>query len=362
MTTATREVLSKIDESKPVTKDDVLRLIPQFELPPVFLRRHLINIPPVIGSTGDRGGGKSSQTAVIAATDGMFIGKVLHSNIPIGVKLNIDDDTAMKYGLNSGGVVSFESVPLEKDALLNLDERFMNAIIVIEEINVEYSNVRRFMSNTNVDFNEVCQQLRKFRCPLYYNVINEMFVDSQLRQLTDIFIKTYDTAFDQEALQNKKPTGQDFCWYVYPMTGYLNGQQGKYEITKKSIGPIYFHFAKWQGIFNTDRYQKQGLYSISTKDKNKKLLAQMNIGESEELKVFNTRYGWLEQKAIEIKQDGITELEHWELAQRLGQPVNKAMRDILRAYGIYYDKYHGKYIINDFNLSNEREKELAGVY
>lgn len=76
MATATREALSAIEKAKPVTKEDVLKLIPQFEINPIFKRQHL-NRELVIGSIGERGGGKSGSDAVISISDFMLAGKPL---------------------------------------------------------------------------------------------------------------------------------------------------------------------------------------------------------------------------------------------------------------------------------------------
>jgi len=214
------------------SKQAILQMIPQYEISPIFTREHL-DREIVLGTIGDRGGGKSGSDAVIATVEFLLAGKPVWSNMVISCDITIDDETAMKYGLNSGGVAHYESLPLDKDALLKLYETYREGCLLIEEINVQYSNVRRFMTNTNIDFNETCQQLRKFKVSLLYNVIDEMFIDPQLRSLTDIFISTYDTAFDLDSLDRKKPAGLDFCWKIYPMTGYLRGEQGRYLAIKK---------------------------------------------------------------------------------------------------------------------------------
>lgn len=352
MVTATHEALSVIEKAKPVTREDVLKMIPQFEIPPIFLRRHLIHREVVTGAIGDRGGGKSVLDSVLAATDCMFIGKTVLSNMLIAVNIEIDDETAMKYGMSKGGVAGYRSEKLEKDALLALDERLRGKALVIEEINVEYSNVRRFMSNTNVDFNEVCQQLRKFECPLHYNVIDEMFIDSQLRRLTDIFIKTYDTAFDIDSLNAQKPTGIDFCWYVYPVSGYLRGEQGKYENTKKAIGPVYLHYKGWRGIFDSYKHQKQGIYSISTRDKNKRLFGQITAESSEDMDAELNKNSWIRDLALQLKKRNIRELTSAELLMYAGRPLSRLDRQVLQDYGIFFDHSIQKYLVNLFELGN----------
>jgi hypothetical protein len=335
-----------------VTKADILKLIPQFELEPVFLRQHL-DREIVVGTIGDRGGGKSGSDAVIAAVDFMLAGKPVWSNMNINFDIEIEDDIAREYGLNSGGIAHYESLPLDKDALLELDESYRGGAFLIEEINVQYSNVRRFMTNTNVEFNEVCQQLRKFGTSLLYNVIDEMFIDSQLRALTDIFIKTYDTAFDIDALSAKKQTGLDFCWKVYPMTGYLCGEQGRYAVTHKALYPVYFHFGSWRGIYNSMQHQEKGQYSKTKKEREQELKGNMSAESSEEITGHRSEWDWLAKKIIQMKQAGIKFLKPAELTQYLGVALNKRVRDVLPLYGIRWDNFQQAYGIDTYTLPEQ---------
>lgn len=313
-----------------VTKDDVLRLIIRYQFEqarmPIFRRPPLPSETDwalVVGTIGERGGGKSGSDAVLAVVDHMIFGKRCFSNMKIVVDIEVDDETACKYGLKSGGVVRYESELLIKDALLQLDDRYRKSCILIEEINVQYSNVRRFMSNTNVDFNEVCQQLRKFEASLLFNVIDEMFIDPQLRSLSDIFIKTYDSAFDVGNLQNRKPRGLDFMWKVYPMSAYLRGEQNKYAVTNRSLDGICFHFGAWRGIFNSMIHQEKGIYSISTKDKNKALTANVTAESSPEIKEHFNEWGWLYKEVASMNQAGIKEIGQLELYDRLNIDPDK---------------------------------------
>lgn len=359
MQAKTQEALSP--EAK---RQRILNLIPQYEIRPIFVREHLKR-EIVLGTVGDRGGGKSGSDAVITLVDGMFAGKTAFSNMVIKCDIEIDNGTAEKYGLSKGGIAHFESQPLVKDALLNLDDRYRNAYILIEEINVEYSNARKALTNTNTDFNEVCQQLRKFKTTLLYNVIDEMFIDVQLRALTDVFIKTYDTAFDINALNAQKDTGLDFCWTIYPMTGYLVGEQQKYAVTKKPLPPVYFHFGPWRGIYNTNKNQEHGIYTMSRKDKMKAMQAEISVESDPELVKEVNAWRWLEEAAQDLKQSAKKILAPHELAQWLGRPLTQEIRSRLQSYGIFFDKRVQGYRLVDFNLervgNHYKELELATV-
>lgn len=298
------------------SRDEILRLIPQFEMKPLFLRHHL-NREVVIGLVGQRGGGKSAASAAIGLLDHMLEGRPVWSNTDIQCEMEIEDETARNYGLNHGGTVCFQSLPLEKSALLKLDERYRKGCLVIEEINVQYANARKAMTNTNVDFNMVLQQLRKFQTSLVYNVIDEMFVDSQLRTLTDIFIRSEDTAFQFDNLQAQKTPGVDFKWTVYPMSGYLVGTERSYYVTHQALPPVYFHFNRLWGIYNDKAYQEKGVYTTSLKGQTANMQTQIQVESSPEMKEID-QWAWLEQKIIELADMGIEELEAVDFWDKLG--------------------------------------------
>jgi hypothetical protein len=243
--------------------------------------------------------------------------------------------------------VHYESDDIDKDALLDLDERYRRACLVIEEINVEYSNVRRAMSNTNIDFNQVSQQLRHFETSLLYNVINEMFIDPQLRTLTDVFVKTSDTAFDADSLVNKKPRGVDFKWLITPTSGYLRGEQGKY----KMMPPAYLHFEPWHGIYDTLQTQRKGVYSISTRDKNKKFLARISAESTGEMNDYFNKWQWLVDMIQDWKRQGVKLLRPSELARMMGRPLTKEIKGILPVWGVSWDNSIQRYIVEDFDLT-----------
>lgn len=345
------------------TREDVLRLIPQHYIDSIFLRPHL-DRELVIGTVGDRGGGKSGTDAVLGLVMFMLAGKPVWSNMKIQCDILIDDTMAREHGLNYGGIAHYESFPLEKAALLKLDETYRNGCLVIEEINVQYSNVRRFMTNTNVDFNEVCQQLRKFRTSLIYNVIDEMFIDSQLRALSDIFILTYDTAFDLDSLAVHKQTGVDFKWKVFPMSGYLAGEQAKYSITHKSLPPVFFRFKSWRGVYDSFQHQEKGVYSQTTKDRNKALGMDVTAESSEDMKNEVNEWAWLIEKARQLKESGQSEIHARPLWAFLGigergyTPYH--IGKILPAFGISFLRWDKVEKDNLYKIESFKLGELVG--
>lgn len=334
---------------KELTREDILKLIPGRYIDSVVIRPHL-DRELVIGTIGDRGGGKSATDAVLSIVAFMMHGKPVWSNMKIKLDLEISDSLARENGLSYGGVAHYESLPLEKEALLKLDDSYRGGCLVIEEINVQYSNVRRFMTNTNINFNEVCQQLRKFRTSMFYNVIDEMFIDSQLRALTDVFIMSYDTAFDMDSLAKHKQTGLDFNWRIYPMSGYLQGEQGRYAITKKPL-KCYFHFGRWRGIYDSMKHQEKGRYSQTTKEQN------ATLESSPEVNAFNKEWGWLGEKIIALRDRGVEYLKGPELSNTIGCPLTEKVKMALQNFGVGYDRFHQAYSVDNYNL--ERESAAA---
>lgn len=339
-----------------ITKEDVLRRIITLMINRgnyLFYKPHLKR-EYVLGTVGERGGGKSGSDAVIGIVDFMLRGKPVWSNMQISCDIEVNNEVAQRFGLNSGGAVHYESLPLEKDKLLKLDDTYRNGCLVIEEINVQFSNARRFMTNTNIESNELYQQLRKFETTLIYNVIDEMFVDSQLRELTDIFITTYDTAFDVDALEREKPPGLDFCWLVHSWSSYLNGYQGRYDKTKKA-DKCYFKFAPWRGVYNDKQHQEHGVYSLSKREREK---LNLNVESSQEMQQELKKWAWLEDKVRFIRdkciEDDMDYIKSGELAALIGVPLSQAIRQILAArYGISYDTYAQAYFVNKFKLETE---------
>lgn len=224
------------------------------------------------------------------------------------------------------------------------------------------------MTNTNVDFNLVCQQLRKFKTSLIYNVIEEMFIDSQLRALTDIFIKAEDMAFDLDALIAKKPLGADFRWKIYPMSGYVAGREAIYSRTHQTLPSTRFHFTPWRGIYDSSKYQRQGRYSISTKEKLQMMEGRLSMESSPETVEYIDRWSWLEPQIIKLRRsrgdEYIKDAELWDylgLRERNASPL--AVGKFLPSLGIVRSHNttggHTMYYIKAAtSLENEKKKEV----
>ena len=289
------------DMAPPLTRENLLKKIVGYELKPIFKHQHL-NREVIIGLVGLRGDGKSGSGAVIALLDYLMNGEPVWSNMAIGVSINVDDKTASKWTngiIKRGGTVTFRSQELDKEGLLRFDPRYNHGCYFIDEINMEFAEARRAMSNTNLYMDRVAQQLRKYQNSLIYTVINEMFVDSRIRELTDIFIRCEDTALSMEGLAARKPTGIDFKWTIYPMSGYMLGREWSYYVTKKPLPPVYLHFEPWRGIYDDKLAQAQGKmkygFNLTKKTGNNALgIGEIETQPSAETVDKIAQYKWLE--------------------------------------------------------------------
>jgi len=305
-----------VPSAKPVmTREDVLRMIVGLRLNPILRRQHLKR-EVIIGLVGLRGDGKSGSGAVIALLDYMLSNNPVWSNMAIQTAIKVEDSTAIELthgALRRGGLVPYASKELDKEGLLRFDPQYHDGCYFIDEINMEFAEARRAMSNTNLFMDRVAQQLRKYQNSLIYTVINEMFVDGRIRELTDIFIRCEDTALSIDGLEHHKPTGVDFKWTIYPMSGYLCGRENSYYVTKRPLPPVYLHFEPFRGIYNDKQAQAVGKmkYGVqfTSQDGEGDMSMSMGMEQSAGIKGKVDEWGWLENmvntKMLKIDSNGI---------------------------------------------------------
>lgn len=178
-----------------------------------------------IAFIGEPGDCKTISGVKLVLRDFMLHGIKCYSNMKIKFTVDIPDDNfwCMEAGV-PGGKVVYESEPFNKIALFHFDERYRNSVIFIDEINIDMAEARRSSSNTNLNTNMVGQELRHLEAALIYTVINEMWVDNRIRDLTDIFIKTQDIALDKRGLIRKEVPGYNARWTIYPLSRKFCGE------------------------------------------------------------------------------------------------------------------------------------------
>jgi len=305
MTTAVQEALSPDIEERLAIRQNCLKLLLRSRMEMLLPRPTHLDREIIIGLIGQRGEGKSASGASISLVDFMVDGIPCYSNMAIACKMLIEDDIARDAGFKRSGVVEYRSRQFNKAALLRKGADFANSLLFIDEINVEFSEARRSMSNTNLFFNRLIQELRHYKISLIFTAISEMHIDSRLRELTDVFIKVEDTALSMENLARKKPSGTDFKWVIYPMSRILTGQS--YYVTHKHLPPRYFSFVRFRGIYDDKEVQAEGMskYGIDlSKLDGDKVYAEETLTPAPFVSEFDRKWGWLAPIADEMLHSG----------------------------------------------------------
>jgi hypothetical protein len=284
-------------------RQEVLNLIPRQYID-YILKRNGIKKDLIIGLVGERGGGKSGSGAVLALTDFALNGTRLYSNMKISCEFEIDDATAREVGLRKGGIAQYKSLPIDMPKLLHFDEMYRNSIIFFDEINVEISEARRAMSNTNLFSNRLAQELRHLETSIIFTCISEMAVDPRWRDIVDIFIKSEETAYYAENIEAGKPRGVDFCWTVYLMNRCFNGHT--YQETQQPIRNAIFHFKPWHGIYDDKEFQGAGMkkYGVQVNES----VSNMNVSIQDAPNVVKDVDEW--EWFAPIMKDIFTDIEN----------------------------------------------------
>jgi hypothetical protein len=278
----------------PLSLEDII----QYELPPLLRRQHL-NKDVIIGIVGDRGGGKGLSSAEICLLDYMLQNESCFANLQLKAIFDVDEETANKYGLQAGQA-TFEAKPLDKYKFLRFDPEYHDGVFYTQEFNIWLADARRGMSNLNLATDDVGQQLRKLRMAWVYDCIHESFVDPRIRDATDIFIRTCDTALTPEGLAAQQKQGLEFEWIIYPMTRKLTGWT--YSDTGRTIGPIRIAGKHLWGIINTGKHEIREKYKANVGETG---TSSIEIKESPEVVAARDRWGWVYDENKNLHDQGI---------------------------------------------------------
>lgn len=256
-----------------------------------LFRRYHLNRDWIIGLVGERGSGKSIGGGNIAVRDFAMNGEPLWSNMQIGLGVHVQRETAGQFGMDEGLAI-YKSEYIDKQAFLALDGRYEGGCFFFDEFNLEYGEARRSSANVNLMTDRAIQQLRKLQTGLIYTVLSEMYVDTRIRENTDLFIRCSDVAFKPENLRQKMRQGVQFEWLLYPMSTKLFGIGQTYTDTNKAIGPIQITMGHlWDSI---DTYERQAEGCMKYTDS--KALLPMNITEDPKDVVVKDKWGWLHER------------------------------------------------------------------
>lgn len=274
-----------------------------------WLKWHHLNRDIVIGLIGTRGDGKSFTGATLSVRDNMIEGETCWSNMEIKCSISVTNNLAARYGRNEGGIVVYQSEKIDKKKLLKLGDEYQGGLIFLDEINMEFAEAMRSTSNTNLYMDRVGQQLRKLKSSLYFTVIHEMWVDSRIRNLTDVFIKCEDTALSKQGLYERRKPGQLFKWVIYTMSRKLTGES--YYQTKQTMPPVLIPGKTLWGLIDTNQMQARGNYSYKTDLKDTK--TELEIKKSPEVEQHKDKWQWLYDEIQSIHDQGVLSIESREL-------------------------------------------------
>lgn len=263
-----------------------------------LLRRYHLNRDWIIGLVGERGSGKSLGGANIALRDFMMNVEPCWSNMQIKMQVDVDDQAAAYYGVK-GGSVTYEAGHIDKQAFLALDSRYEGGCLFFDEFNLEYGEARRSSANVNLMTDRAIQQLRKMQCGLVYTVLNEMYVDTRIRENTDIFIRCSDVAFNPLNLQGRMEQGVVFEWLLYAMSTKFAGNGMTYADTHKPIGPIKMQLKHIWNAIDTMERQAAGM----TKYTETKSLIPLHLPEDPVVVQDRDRWGWLDERLTKFYEN-----------------------------------------------------------
>lgn len=278
-----------------------LKDIVQYELSPIFRVQHL-NPDLIVGFIGDRGGGKSIGGGTVSLYDFMLQADNCLSNTEIAATFQVSDDIAGKYGLK-GGSASFRSHEIDMEKFLKGDTEEYNAgCYFIDEINIALADGRRAMSNQNLQAADVGQQLRKQQAGLIYTCISEMFVESRIRDMTDIFVQTIDTALTKEGMEEQKGQGREFAWTIYPMTrkGAAILRTDPYSVSHQVVEGWTLKGKPLWGLIGTFDTQRRTKYKVPI---NSGLVESISIIENPKITEFKDKWYFISEKVIALKEN-----------------------------------------------------------
>lgn len=171
----------------------------------------------VIGFVGHRGGGKTVSSALLTAMDWLARMRPVRSNIPIRIPIFWEGKTYW-----------FWARELDEEQLYTLDVSLQYGLVYIDEINF-WADARRAMSNKNIRLGDFAQQLRKRHLSMIYTVQDEDWIDSRLRQQTDIIVFCNDIERTEWGMDEGMERGMMFSCVVLDVSGLLTGVQYKHS-------------------------------------------------------------------------------------------------------------------------------------
>lgn len=274
--------------------------------PPCFSLRNYRNLKErslIIGFVGARGSGKSVGAARTVIMDYMLQGKRnVWSNMEIGFNL-----------ITNGQSIPMKSKSLERLGLVELDEMYNDGLLYVDEVNL-LAEARRSMSQSNLMFSYILQQLRKRRLSIIWSAQSEMHCDDRLRFQTDIFIMCEDVSISRP----KCGIGELSLWKAHDFSGIVKG-----KTPRNSEDAVFYRGVQWNkpwwNTFSTFEIQDVEMVLSSEKDVRQKEAERIAAEIAEEMKVSSGRmskreigkkYGILEDRGMQIKVGQLLSSRH----------------------------------------------------
>lgn len=245
----------------------IRQLLKHYHKHRIFKGGYLKDVSICIGFFGSRGAGKTCGAVGLSILDFLLAGIPVWSNLKIEVDVRYRDCQH-----------TFSTIDLEKVDVLSLQNEFSNGLLLLEEVNIEFSEARRSMSKRALAFSYALQLLRKKKLNLIYTTQNDGWIDERLRWQTDFSIGCRDAFFSQES----KAVGERSIWKIYDNSGLVMGETPRlrfdYQIDELIIGEITF----WNKPFWTcyDSYEIYGLPDGIKSDDIQLPNANIKVGET----------------------------------------------------------------------------------
>lgn len=200
-----------------------------------------------LGFIGYRGTGKSASIAKVVGEDFLLAGKRAWSNMPINIKVVYKD-----------AAKTFSTQELPKLKLLQGDEQFKNGVVVLDEVNMEVAEASRFMSNTNLEFTNQIQQIRKKGLDVIWSAQNWNSIDARLRWQSDFIVLC--------SCDRPENRGIISHWRVMDSTG-LSGKLDfetelrSHYLMDKIVNQGNAYIRPWWFAYETKKLQGQSAYN-----------------------------------------------------------------------------------------------------
>lgn len=290
--------------------------------PPCFSLRNYRNLKErslIVGFVGARGSGKSVGAARTVILDFMLAGKTVWSNMEIGFNLQ-----------RNGQKAPIVSRPLDKLGLVELDKVYSDGLIYVDEVNL-LAEARRAMSQENLMFSYVLQQLRHRRLNIIWSAQSELHCDDRLRFQTDIFIMCEDVSIKKQNCG----IGELSLWKAHDFSGVIKG-----KTPRNSDDALFYQGVQWnKPWWNTYSTWKMQELGAGTKEPKEDPLSIEAHRIASEIAEYMREESPIESKRAIWKRWKVTDRN---MMMRVGQMLSAE-------YGIIpKGRSSGQYIVEDY--------------